>query len=159
MDDGLCFNEKLIFKLSDEIDSKEIALSFLAEQLYAKKYVTEGYKKGILDREKIYPTGLFTGGINIAVPHTDCIHVRCDAFAMGILSKPLAFYAMDDPEREMDVNIIFMLALSQPHGQIAMLQKVLALVKEQEQLKQMINCKDVKTIYNICLKYLIRGDE
>ena len=47
----------------------------LSHILYKKGYVKESYTSAILEREKQFPTGLKTPGINIAMPHTYPEHV------------------------------------------------------------------------------------
>jgi len=69
------FHEGMIMRISTQGKSKQEVLTELADHLQAAGYVKESYADGILKREEIYPTGLTTGQINVAVPHTDC-HCR-----------------------------------------------------------------------------------
>lgn len=154
MTDILKINPKMILKMNTDGKEKSDILSFLAEQLHQENYVKNTYKNGILKREGIYPTGLFTGAINVAVPHTDCIHVNEDAIAVGLLSRPVNFKAMDNPEKDVPVSIVIMLAIREAHGQITMLQKILALVKEQQILKNLLEINDTQKIYQIISNYL-----
>ena len=148
------FNEDMVLRIDASGKQKQDALTILAEHLIDAGYVKDSYKDGILKREGIYPTGLFTGGVNVAVPHTDCVHVNQDAIAVGLLSEPIVFKAMDNPERDVDISIIVMLALKEPHGQIDMLQKVIALVKQQKELEKILNLKDTHQAYEIIASYL-----
>lgn len=153
----LYFNEKLIFRL--DASRAEEALAFLADQLCRHGCVTDGYKAAILRREQAYPTGLRTGGINVAVPHADCAYVKRDAVAVGILREPCPFGAMDDPARAIEVRLILMLALSRPHGQIEMLQKILALVQSQVALERIVSGEDLAETYRLIADYIRGGDE
>ena len=144
----------MILKITTDGKGKKDILIFLAEQLAQAGYVKDTYKDGILKREEIYPTGLFTGAINVAVPHTDCIHVNEDSIAVGLLNRPVNFKAMDNPEKDVPVSIVMMLALQEAHGQITMLQKIMALVKEQELLKNLLKMNDLQKIYQIISNYL-----
>lgn len=154
MTDILKIDPKMILKITTDGKGKKDILIFLAEQLAQAGYVKDTYKDGILKREEIYPTGLFTGAINVAVPHTDCIHVNEDSIAVGLLNRPVNFKAMDNPEKDVPVSIVMMLALQKAHGQITMLQKILALVKEQELLKNLLKMNDLQKIYQIISNYL-----
>ena len=77
-----------------------------------------------------------------------------DAIAVGLLDDPVIFQAMDDPGRDVPVSIIIMLALKEAHGQIDMLQKVIALVKQQNDLKRMLTSVDTKDAYQVIAHYL-----
>jgi len=154
MSGTLTIDQKMILKIDTKDKSKEEVLSFLADNLHQGGYVKDTYKEGILKREEKYPTGLLTGGINVAVPHTDCIHVNKDAIALGVLKEAIVFKAMDNPERDVNVSIIIMIALKEAHGQIEMLPKILSLVKEQDELKGMLETDDVDAIYQVIFRHL-----
>lgn len=154
MEETLNFDAKLIFRIDTAGKDKADILSFLAERLVESGYVKDSYKEGILKRESVYPTGLFTGSVNVAVPHTDSVHVKEDAVAVGVLSQPILFKAMEDSQKDVAVSIVLMLALKEAHGQVKMLQKILALVKEQETLKELLKMQDVNRIYESISAYL-----
>lgn len=149
------FDEEMILFVTTE--EKTEALYALAQQLTSRGYVKPSYSEGILTREHVYPTGLFTGGINVAVPHTDCRHVIKDGIAVGILSKPILFQAMDEPTQEIPVRIIVMLALKEPHGQLAMLQAVISMIQDQETLKKLLNIHSQQEAYEILQAFLVKG--
>lgn len=145
---------KMILKVDTYKKDRIYVLSLLSKVLTDANYVKNTYADGILKREENYPTGLFTGHINVAVPHTDCIHVNEDAIAVGILSDPVIFRAMDDVTKSVPVSIIIMLALKEAHGQVAMLQKIIALVKEQQILKNILEIDNSQKVYKILSNYL-----
>ena len=63
----------------------------LSHILYKKGYVKESYTSAILEREKQFPTGLKTPGINIAMPHTYPEHVIKPAILVATLESVLIF--------------------------------------------------------------------
>ena len=150
----LVFNESLIIKL-EGLSTNEEALSLMANHLYDKGYVKESYKDAILNRESEFPTGLFTGAINVAIPHADVNFVKEASIAVGILKNPIKFRAMDDPDKEIEVRLIIMLALKEAHGHIQMLQKVVSLIKNQDSIKEILSTDDLKKSYEIISKYLL----
>lgn len=154
MEETLKFDSNLIFRIDTVDKGKTDVLCFLADRLEEGGYVKDSYKEGILERESVYPTGLFTGSVNVAVPHTDSVHVKEDAVIVGVLSQPILFKAMEDSQKDVAVSIVLMLALKEPHGQVKMLQKILALVKEQETLKELLRMRDVNRIYESISAYL-----
>ena len=107
-----------------EAETQQEALEKLAGRLYETGYVKETYAQAILEREKVFPTGLPTEGYGVAIPHTDVEHVHKPAVALGILQKPVKFNLMGDlnPESQVDVQIMFMLAIKEPHMQLELLQ-------------------------------------
>lgn len=154
MEDIVHIDPQMLVYVEREVKAKDDVLRAMAKRLCSAGYVKESYEEGIISREKIYPTGLYTGSINVAVPHTDCIHVYKDSVAVGILQHPVCFQAMDNPENSIKVSIVIMLALKEAHGQLQMLQKVLSLVKEQDELKRILKIKNEEDLYPILLNYL-----
>jgi galactitol PTS system EIIA component len=154
MSEMLAIDSKMIVKIDTKGKNKEDILSCLADNLQKGEYVKNTYKGGILKREAAYPTGLYTGGINVAVPHTDCVHVNKDAIAVGVLKEPVVFKAMDNPQKDIEVSIVIMIALKEAHGQVKMLQKILSLIKKQDQLKSILETDDTDRIYKIISNYL-----
>lgn len=142
---GLAVDKRCIFKGLDFSDDLA-ALSFLADQLKITGYVKDGYKDAILTREGKYPTGLPGGEINIAIPHADFHLVNTTTIAVGILNKPVLFHSMDNVAKEIPVQIIIMLAIKEPHGQIEMLQNIIGLIREPELLKKIIDAYSVDQI-------------
>ncbi|EOR20742.1 phosphotransferase system mannitol/fructose-specifc IIA component (Ntr-type) [Clostridium sartagoforme AAU1] len=133
-------------------NSSEV-LSFLADKLKEEGFAKEGYKEAILKREVEYPTGL-PATIKIAIPHCDHTLVNESAIAMGVLNNPVDFQAMDDPSITLDVQIVIMLALNEPHGHIEMLQKIISLIQNAEDLKKIIEAKSDESLLEVINNYL-----
>lgn len=151
---AITFNESLILRIDKQQTNTEI-LSTLADRLYELKLVKDTFKKAILDREAEYPTGLFTGNINVAIPHTDIANVNKAAICVGILGKPVKFHAMDKPAEEIDVRLVIMLALTEAHGHIDILKRVIELIQNQELANKIVESKDSKLVYDIIKKQLL----
>lgn len=148
------FNKSLILKL-DNVSTDEEVLSLIADHLHEKGCVKDGYKEAILEREREFPTGLFTGNINVAIPHADVKFVNEASIAVGILKTPVKFCAMDEPENKINVSLVVMLALKEAHGHIEMLQKVVSLIQNQESLKKIISSEDLDIVYETIKEYLL----
>ena len=82
----------LAVSLSGEND-KEI-LGQMADVMFQEGYVNEGFHNAIIRREENFPTGLPTGEINVAIPHTDPEYVNRPAVCLGILDSPVKFNVM-----------------------------------------------------------------
>ena len=63
---GIAFNESLILKSDKPMTDREV-LSAMTDYLCEKGIVKDTYKQAILEREQSFPTGLKTGGINVAL--------------------------------------------------------------------------------------------
>jgi PTS system galactitol-specific IIA component len=154
MSTGVFFSEELIFR-DLEFSNREEALKFLSSQLRERGYVKEEYQQAILEREKEYPTGLPSVGIKIAIPHADHTLVNTATLAVGVLKNPVEFMCMDDPDKGLDVSIIVMLALNEPHGHIEMLQRVVKIIKAPQVLKAVVDSKSSEQVMNNLKPYLI----
>ena len=124
-------NKDLIFK-NLSYETKDEILDFLAEKLTASNYVESDYANALKEREKEYPTGLSSRGESIAIPHADTCFVKKDAIAIATLKKPITFNCMDNPKEKLSVRLIIMLAMSKPHGQIEMLQRVVTVIQNEK---------------------------
>ncbi len=88
-------------------------------------YVKPGFVAATLAREATMPTGLPLGGeINAAIPHVDAEYVERPALALATLQEPVVFRNMVDPDSEVPVRLVIMLALDNPKSQVDMLQQV-----------------------------------
>lgn len=143
----IIFQEEQVLKFAG-LKKKEEVLSAIADALCEQGLVKDTYKEAILNREKEFPTGLNTGGINLAIPHADVVHVNKPAIAIAILDKPVEFQAMDEPEQTILVQVVVMLALKEAHGHIEMLQKVVGFIQDQSLVKQLIELEDKTEICN-----------
>lgn len=148
------FSKSQIIYLQEPSTDAEV-LTVMTDLLHQKGYVKDTYQQAILNREKAFPTGLFTGGINVAIPHADVEHVDEASICVGILRKPVKFHAMDEPDNFIDVSLVIMLALKEPHGHIDMLTKVVNLIQNQETVKEITNSNDESIVYSIIKKYLL----
>ena len=137
-----CYLDKdLIFKNLAAENSKD-AIEIMATELYKKGLVKKEYINEVMSREEIYPTGLYTGEINVAIPHCDYQFVNKKSIAVGFLEKPIKFKKMDEPSEDVDISIIIMLAIDEPDNHIAYLTKVFGLVQNQDLLNRLYSSND-----------------
>ncbi|WP_017471571.1 PTS sugar transporter subunit IIA [Amphibacillus jilinensis] len=126
----LQFDESFILK-NLEAQSKEDAITQLATLLFDKGAVRASYIDAVLDREKRYATGLPTKGHAVAIPHTDIIHVKHKALALGVLKEPVEFGIMGEDSKSTPVSIIFMLAMDEEHSQLTLLQNLMGIFQDE----------------------------
>lgn len=133
-----------------EAENQFDALTKLYEKLYAESYVKESYLEGILKREEVFPTGIdLQSTYNVAIPHTDAEHVLRSSICLAILKKPIIFKKMDDSSKEIEVNIIFMIALNKQEKQVEVLEKLIGLITNKESMEKVLKLKTKKDIINL----------
>src|SRR5690625_2466078 len=108
-----------------QAESKEEVIRTLGSKLHKKGYVTDGFVKGAIEREQEYPTGLPTAPYGIAIPHTDADKVIEAQIAFANTKNPIPFQSMSDASVQVNVNVIFMIAMNKPEKQLEMLQKLM----------------------------------
>lgn len=113
----------------------------LAKLLYEKGLAKESYIQAVKDREKVYPTGLNTNGVGVAIPHSDAHHANQPAVAIGTLAKPVVFHLMGDDEQTVDVQIVFQLLIKEPQEQLDMLQSLCGLFANDALLENILAAK------------------
>lgn len=104
------FSKDLVFCL--ETDNQEQLFDQVATLLEEKKVVTDTYRSALIEREKMFPTGLdmeFLGKDlpNVAIPHTDTIHNLTENVVVVRLAKPVTFHNMIAPDKEVEVSLLF----------------------------------------------------
>ena len=104
------FSKDLVFCL--EADNQEQLFDQVATLLEDKKVVTDTYRSALIEREKMFPTGLdmeFLGKDlpNVAIPHTDTIHNLTENVVVVRLAKPVTFHNMIAPDKKVEVSLLF----------------------------------------------------
>lgn len=130
-----------LIMLNVEATEKEEVITLMAKKLISEGYVKSSYLNAILQREKEYPTGLPTNGVGVAIPHTDIEHVIKPGIAVATLKNPVRFNVMGNPDEEVDVKLIFMLAITEPKGQIDLLKKLVSVFQNRQLLMELCNIK------------------
>ena len=93
-------------------------------------YAKDTYVQALIDREAEYPTGLDANGIGIAIPHTNVDYVNKSGTAIAKLTKPVTFIAMGTDDEEVEVELVFMLAVKDPKSHLAKLQTIIMMIQD-----------------------------
>ncbi|WP_170875311.1 PTS sugar transporter subunit IIA [Virgibacillus pantothenticus] len=145
--------EDELIMLDLEVNTKEEALAMIGEKLYKLGFVTKDYVEGVLEREGKYPTGLPTVPYGVAIPHTDPDKVIEAKIAFATLKNPVTFSAMGSHSTEVEVKMVFMLALNNPNDQLEMLQKLTAIFQDEKIVSQLGNIKSIKDFHQLVYLY------
>lgn len=149
----LKFQESFILVHSDAATSDQV-ISQLAGCLHQAGMVDSSYGKATIEREANHPTGLPTSPFPIAFPHADADGVRESALAVACLKTPVTFKNMADPDEDLAVELVIMLANKSPEEQIQTLRSLAELFGEAEKLAELKNLTDAKIIVNWLRKEL-----
>lgn len=145
---SLAFDESLV-RIIEEPLSREEVEGRLADALYDAGYVRESYRAAILEREKNFPTGLFAGRVNVAIPHCDVENVKAGAMCVGVLRHPATWSRMEDKSSQCEVSLVVMLALTDPKDHLETLQKVIRLVQDQDLAERVVVSGTSAEVYGL----------
>ncbi|MDR7517550.1 MAG: PTS sugar transporter subunit IIA [Armatimonadota bacterium] len=109
------------------------ALRQLGDVLVGAGDVDPEYVVDVLRREATFPTGLPTDP-PVALPHADPNHVRRSAVAVGVCRSPVTFREMGNPMRELDVRVIFLLAIREKTEVTAVLRDLVTAMRDHDRL-------------------------
>lgn len=138
----------------DAADSED-AIRQAAALLEKGGYVKGSYVGAVLEREKVYPTGLHLDGIDIAMPHTMPEHVNKAAMCVVKLKNPVRFQHMAEPEIDVDAVMLFMMAIKDPKEQISNLKTVMRMFTNKEAVSAFIraaSCEELVKAVEAFLK-------
>lgn len=111
--------------------------------------VKPDFEENVLRREETYPTGLDTGVVGVAIPHTDSQFVNRSQIAFVSLDKPVEFRFMADKSQPVAVTLAFVIAMSQPHEQVETLSNLMGLFGNEDAARQLQACSSVDELHKI----------
>lgn len=114
----------------------------MADYLVSKGAVKPKYGQAVIDRENIYPTGIPTEPIGVAIPHSERDFVLDTTILVAKLPKPVIFHRIDETEEKMEVSVVFMLAVDSNQGQLDVIANLMGLVQDQDLVKEITLCED-----------------
>lgn len=122
----------------------------LGRELVEKGYVKSEYIDAVKAREVNYPTGLnVQGDVKVAIPHADSCYVNESHIAFASLQQPVSFQNMEDPQSQIQIKLVFMLAIKDPSQQVGILQKLMELFQDTDVLKQLSELQDQEKVKDI----------
>jgi PTS system galactitol-specific IIA component len=131
-------------------DSAEV-IRILGGLLYEHGLVHDTFIEAVLEREKVFATGLPTPEIQVAIPHADVEHVKRSAIAVGVLADPVSFGEMGNPDGTVNVQIVCCLAVKESESLVSLLQNLVGVFQDAPFLRQILaqgNAEDVADLLN-----------
>ncbi|MDF7638009.1 PTS sugar transporter subunit IIA [Lactobacillus sp. ESL0791] len=141
-------DKKDIF-LNKEFSSRKQFYDFITNILLEEGKIKDTYKNSILVRESKFPTGLDTGEIKVAIPHTDYNQSNVTQLVITTLSKPIKFKKMDNPVDEIEVSIIFLILFNKPEKQLLMLKQIMNIIQDQVFLKNLLKQNSTSEVISL----------
>lgn len=132
----LLVEESFIITKLQAKDSDEV-ITAMVERLCKGGAVCEDYAADTIAREQAHPTGLPTRPFAIAFPHADADGVNESALSVANLATPVKFRNMGDPDEDLDVELVIMLANKSPEEQINTLRSLAAIFGQSEKLVEL----------------------
>jgi PTS system galactitol-specific IIA component len=129
-----------------ESENSDEVINALAGALFEAGVVAEEYGRATIEREEKHATGLPTRPFPIAFPHADADGVHESALAVATLKAPVGFKNMADPDEELAVELVIMLANKSPEEQIQTLRSLAELFGDPEKLLELRNLKKEEEI-------------
>lgn len=136
-----------------EFQDEQDYFEMVAKHLLGEGKVKTSFLENILQREKDYPTGLDTGEIKVAIPHTDYTNANTTQLVVTTFKSPVGFHQMDDPDYVIPVNLAIMILFDNPEKQPQMLKYIMGIVQSQTNLREIVNTKNVKSMKRLFEKF------
>ncbi|EDS5482523.1 PTS sugar transporter subunit IIA [Salmonella enterica] len=133
----MMFSAQRVVKFTGRV-SRIALLTRLAESLQADGLVKPGFTDGVLEREKVYPTGIFMETHSVAIPHTEFEHVNRTGFAIGINLAGVEFQRTDEPEESVVPQIVVMMAIDKTCEKVAIIQSLFALLADRDRVNDIV---------------------
>jgi len=153
--DGIYYDVLML----EDINTKEEAIAYMADYLQKKNHVNKEYVNATIKREHIYPTGLETKPIGMAIPHSESENVIKQSVILGISKKPIKFYKMEDDKWEIDVGIIFMLALKGENKHLNYLKNIVNFCKYDKKTERLYSATSAEEAYKILISEIFKIDK
>jgi len=142
------FCEKLVVT-GLSASSSEKAIRVLGGLLLENGYVKDSFIDSVIEREKVFATGLPTQPFAAAIPHTDCEHVERTGVAVGVPTEPIDFGVMGTPGETVGVRLIFLMAMHAPEEQVKMLRSFVEMLRRRNVLEQLCIASSASEIVEI----------
>ena len=144
----LSLKKELVW-LDIDYSSKENLFQEVGKKLYEMGYVKDSFANALSEREKNFPTGLATEPFQVAIPHTDSIHVEKEAIACIRLLNPIKFRDVGDDENEVDAEFVFVLCILEPEKQVDILKALVDTLSSEEIMRSIKTSENPDKVYEI----------
>lgn len=124
--------------------SREDVLTIMSKVVIEKGYATPGFLNAVLERERNYPTGLHTRGVEVAIPHADPEWTLKPSLTVGVLQNPVEFEPMGGEGDMVQARLIFLLTIADPSEHLNFLKAFATLVEDEDTLVEFEQNPDIQ---------------
>jgi len=143
------FDVKMI-QVGAQAANTEEAIKLLGAMMAREGFVEETYWEDVYKREQTFPTGLPTQPVAIAIPHADPDRVIKSGIAIAVFNQPVKFRIMGSNEPdELDVPVVFMLALKDFKQQTAVIRDLLTMIQSKTMTSDIYKSASAQEIYKV----------
>lgn len=125
------------------------AIMKIVQLLVTNGHVKETYYDSVVAREEIYPTGLPTEGVRIAIPHASSEDIIESTIGMAILETPVVFNNMADDSEELDVKIVFLIANAASTEQPKILKQLMEKFSDEDLLISLSESQSAEVVMDL----------
>jgi len=115
----------------------------VSDKLLSLDVVQPSYLEELKKRENIFPTGLQTKTIGVAIPHVDPVNIKTDGVMVVRPDKPVRFQQMGDPSSNVNSEIVFFICSTGGDQQLSTLRSLMDLFNNADFLKQLVESEDL----------------
>lgn len=146
-------------QLNVALNKADDVIRLLGDTLANNGYVVDGYTSACTEREQLYPTGLQLKSTGVALPHADTHYVKHSAIAVATLKEPVTFRQMGDPDAEVAVRVVFLLAPQKGEEQLAFLEGLVSFIQQSDRLAHLCSCQSPDEAAQLLEKHVFsKGD-
>ena len=143
------FINKRMIKVNLPCKDRNELFQIMHDEAFKYGYVESSFLNGLMSRESIFPTGIKLTNYNVAIPHTDAIHIKEEFIAIIVPETPIKFKLMEDETQEEKISLVFMLGLNKPHSQLEALKELMGLIQREDLVKQIVESEDQNQVESI----------
>lgn len=135
------------------IDRKKL-LTIMSEAALKNNWVKPGYLEALLTREKKYPTGLHTLGVEVAIPHADPEWTVTPGMIVSILDQPTDFEPMGGQGDMVKARFVFLLLIPDADTHLHFLQTLAEFIEDEAKLADLGKTKNIAPLLEFFKKNL-----
>lgn len=141
--------EDLVFTAFDASNMEDLICK-LSRIIEKKGYVTADYAQDVIEREKKYPTALPTKVMQVAIPHAEnSRNVITPSIVIAKLVRPILFMEMGSFDQQVEVDLVFLLAVKGSKTQLSLLPKLISIFSDQAEMDKLEKAQDGNEIIKI----------
>ena len=141
--------------IKEKYNDQDDFLNQISNKLLQSGFVSKDFLKEITRREKEFPTGLQTITIGVSIPHCDSEFIIKNCIIVVVFDHPIKFKRMDDPDKNVDVELAFVLLIKDKEKHLLSLQQLSSLFQSSmlEDIKDKNSLGEVLELLKGGLKY------